>query len=318
MRKNRIPANNWAFSPDCLTTVTASARTAREDKKLNLWDVTSGQWMKEFKWHMKGDTICAFTPSGLSVVAANGSTLRLWDVATGECEREFTSYKGRITSFALSPNGNMIVAAYVDDAEIGMSLWDVSTGEGTGFFGGHHKEIFNCHVADDGRIITVSDDTTRCFWDSRKSYESTSVIAARWSDSTSCSAFSPDGSRIVTGGRDGALFVTDLRTGDCVQELKTLRNIVLCVAFSPDGQSIAAATIDGSFRLWDAATGECTRVLEDGHLYFGDEMASCAFSSDNTHIGFTHSNQPPRLWSVATGECLTAVEDFEDDDAPGY
>ena len=194
-----------------------------------------------------------------------------------------------------------------------MNLWHIATGEPTGFCNEHHAHIFNCHLADDGQIITASNDGTLRFWDASKSYVSRGCVAARWGVGTSCSAFNIDGSRIVTGSWDGTLFVTDTRNGDCLQELKTQRNAVLCVAFAPDGLSIAAATADGSLRIWDAATGECTRVLEAGQIYLNrfdncNVRPSCAFSSDSAHVVFGHSNVQPRLWNVATGECLTAVD----------
>ena len=71
-------------------------------------------------------------------------------------------------------------------------------------------------------------------------------------DIVTSAAFSPDGKRLVTAGREGTVKVWDSSTGG---ELLTLRAefAVMCVAFSPDGKSIAGGTAGKSIVLWDSA-----------------------------------------------------------------
>jgi WD40 repeat protein/serine/threonine protein kinase len=104
-------------------------------------------------------------------------------------------------------------------------------------------------------------------------------------------AFSPDGTRIVTGGRgpgegEQEVKVWDARTGTELFALKGLPNIGqgisagLFVTFSPDGTQFVTCHSDKTARVWDARTGALVRKLE-GHTT-GVECA--AFSSDGTRL----------------------------------
>ena len=66
-------------------------------------------------------------------------------------------------------------------------------------------------------------------------------------------AFSPDGSRIVTGSHDRTTRVWDATSGDELIVLRGLEGVVSSLAFSPDGSRIASASWsgDGTVRLWD-------------------------------------------------------------------
>ena len=68
-------------------------------------------------------------------------------------------------------------------------------------------------------------------------------------------AFSPDGTRIVTGDCDGTTKVWDARTGKPLVELKGHAGTVNSVAFSPDGTRVVAgggAINEAEVKVWDA------------------------------------------------------------------
>jgi WD40 repeat protein len=69
----------------------------------------------------------------------------------------------------------------------------------------------------------------------------------------SASAFSPDGSRVLTSSADKTARVWDTSTGDTVAELKGHPTGVTSAQFSPDGKRILT-TSNQMVRLWDATT----------------------------------------------------------------
>ena len=65
-------------------------------------------------------------------------------------------------------------------------------------------------------------------------------------------AYSPDGTRIVSGGDDGAVRVWDAQSGQEHTRLSGHMGWVRSVAYSPDGTRIVSGSWDGTVRLWYA------------------------------------------------------------------
>tara|TARA_B100001758_G_C17788212_1_gene293388 strand:+ start:126 stop:437 length:312 start_codon:yes stop_codon:yes gene_type:complete len=69
-------------------------------------------------------------------------------------------------------------------------------------------------------------------------------------------AFSPDGSRIASGGEDTTVRVWDAATGESVATLEGHSQEVISVAFSPDGSRIASGGGDKTVRVWSRSMRE--------------------------------------------------------------
>ena len=79
-------------------------------------------------------------------------------------------------------------------------------------------------------------------------------------------AFSPDGSRIVSGSSDTTLRLWDADSGQQIGEpLSGHTGTVLSVAFSPDGSRIVSGSDDTTLRLWDADSGQQIGEPLSGH-----------------------------------------------------
>jgi WD40 repeat protein len=76
-------------------------------------------------------------------------------------------------------------------------------------------------------------------------------------------AFSPDGTKIVSGSSetgyqtDDQAQVWDASSGDLILTYAGhgMVTTIYAVAFSPDGSQIASSGTDGQVHVWDAATG---------------------------------------------------------------
>ncbi len=70
--------------------------------------------------------------------------------------------------------------------------------------------------------------------------------------SVNSASFSPNGDRIVSGGRDSTVRVWDVESGEELLTLTGHSDSVLGVGFSPDGKRIVSGSRDGSIKIWDA------------------------------------------------------------------
>ena len=105
-------------------------------------------------------------------------------------------------------------------------------------------------------------------------------------------AFSPDGSRIVTGGAQIRVWNTD--TGEQITQFDTLLP-ALSVAFGPDGHRIVTGGLE--LRVWDDNGKPIGQPLE-GH---DGRVNSVAFSPDGRRIVSGGKDGTVRLWNADNG-----------------
>ncbi|KAG9063947.1 hypothetical protein KI688_004061 [Linnemannia hyalina] len=111
-------------------------------------------------------------------------------------------------------------------------------------------------------------------------------------------AFSPDGKRVVFGGKGGWVRLWDCASG---QEMFVMRGHtykVNSVTFSPCGKQIASSSDDETVRVWDSHTGESLFVLE-GHR---DQVKSVKYSPSGERLVSGGSDDTIRFWNLETGE----------------
>ncbi|MEM7424460.1 MAG: hypothetical protein AAF441_00060 [Pseudomonadota bacterium] len=113
-------------------------------------------------------------------------------------------------------------------------------------------------------------------------------------------AFSPDGRRLVFGGRDGRVRLNDARSGAVLWTRSGHHTAVSSLAFSPDGRRLAFGAGDGVVQVWDANRG---RPLwkRQGHR---GTVTSVAVSPDGKRVVSAGSAGRLRLWDAVRGTPL--------------
>jgi eukaryotic-like serine/threonine-protein kinase len=232
-----------AFSPDGNTLASAGGG------ELKLWDVASGERLRSMKAYRHTMQQVAFTPDGTRVISTDGGNIdtrnvpgivRVWEVATGELLHELPGHAKWISSLAVSPNGQQLATA----GEGELRFWDVQTGQPLEQVGVKCSENGAACWSPDGRFIVTKLSPHTVIWDVE-----TGEARMRFQNSYA-SAFSPDGTKLVTTHFDCTVRLWDIATGRELSVFKGHSQWVFHVAYSPDGKRLASVGRDCQCKVW--------------------------------------------------------------------
>ena len=278
------------------------------------------------------------SPDGRRVATSSiDRTVRIWDAESGETLRVLRGHDDRVDSVEWSPDSRRVVSASADGTA---RVFDVDSGETVALLKGHEAELFGASFNRDGsHVLTWSQDRTARLWsvadagvvvtcagnerpvrDARlnaaedriatstrgplvrlfdaRSGAPTAVL--RHESAVDCIAFSPDGTRIATGGTDHFAHVFDVASGAELFPPLAHRLEVWTLDWSPDGTRLATGGGDHQIYLWDARTGApVTEWL--GSVKF---IRAVRFSPDGRELASGGDEHVVRLWATNGGRLL--------------
>jgi WD40 repeat protein len=123
-------------------------------------------------------------------------------------------------------------------------------------------------------------------------------------------AFSPEGSRIVSGSRDKTIRVWDAQNGQAMLDpIKGHSNSVTSVAFSPDSSRIVSGSQDKTIQVWDAQNGQAMLDPIKGH---SNSVTSITLSPHNSQMISGSHDHTTRVWRVGKGQTVTKATFLHD------
>ena len=117
-------------------------------------------------------------------------------------------------------------------------------------------------------------------------------------------AFSPDGTRILTGSVDASMRLWDTSTGQVARIFKGHTKTVQSVAFSSDGKQIVSGSQDQLVKIWDVRTGQLQRDLDGRHT---GHVASAVFAPESNRVVSASTDGTIRVWRASDGEQLAGL-----------
>ncbi len=289
-----------AFSPDGTLAISGSY-----DNLLTLWDVATGEPIRNFEGHESFIRSVDYSPDGKTVLSgAMDDTMILWDVETGAIIRRFgpdnpdtpdviEGHSNSVRTVVYSPDGTKAVSASDDYTLI---YWDLETGDIIHQFVGHDERVRGADISPDGTLMmSASYDGTLKLWDLETGDELRTFTGH--TDKVACVAFSPDGTTALSGSADRTMRLWDVATGEEIQRFQGHGSWVKSVSFTPDGRQALSSSDDGSVRLWDVATGD------ELHRFIGhsDFVEQAVFSPDAYHVMSASGDSTLRLWDLTNG-----------------
>ena len=313
-----------AFSNDGVMIATG-CRTG----KIRLWDAANGTELMTLLGHLGSVTGVAFSPDGTRIVSGSSDgTVKIWEYGV-DCTAPVTLDRG-YSSMAFSPDGKRMVT--VADKGRSIRILDATTRKELIKMGGSDGDTPNTESLPWGAAAVFSPDSKRIIsadandihvWDVSSgrrlmtlSGHESGPLSNEQPDVWSMS-YSPDGTKIVSGGLDKTVRVWDANTG---AEIMTLRghgeypddpelSPVSSVAFSPDGELIISGGSDSTVKIWNARTGAEVMTMR-GHTSL---VLDVAFSPDGKRFASASSDSTIRICDVATGDELQVLWGHENE-----
>jgi WD40 repeat protein len=308
------PTKTLTF-PSAVTALSLSADGARvlvggDDGMLQLWDLTGGSMIMEFKGHNGTVSGVAYWTDQASkqhyaVGASADGTVRLWDADRGELRRTLTGLKPRANRIVYSQAGQFVALAAEDNTA---KLWDLKAASPSQQLVGHSGGLQSAVFSPDGRyVLTTSTDRTARLWDRQTGNPIFTFTG--YNDQLTLGAFSPEGKYVVTGtGQKDHMArlwdISDKQNIHIAHDFTDHTDQVYAVAFSRDGKYLLTGSDDYTAILWSLEPGNyhlIRKLDQPKHLSW---ITSVAFAPDGTRAFTASADKYVRLWDVTSGNLL--------------
>jgi len=269
------------------------------DQSIRLWDVESGQELKNFSKHTEWVKGIAISLDGERIVSGSlDHTAKVWDSKTGQ---ELCSFgdESIIQSVAISPNKQFIVTG----SEAGSSrLWNLETQKEVFCFGEHMTGVITLCFSPDGQLVAGGTGKSIYVWSTQTGQQvvhfetnKARVLQLR---------FMSDNKHLVSGSEDGSVRLYNIETQKEIRQFNSYNTWLQNIAISPDGKYIFAAydsynkdeKIQVTIRRWSI---ENENEFQDQHLIAHEyTIALVAFSPDCRRVITGSTDKKMFLWDL--------------------
>ncbi|MEH1164436.1 hypothetical protein V6V47_03495 [Micromonospora sp. CPCC 205539] len=285
-----------AFSPDGNTLATGEVFGA-----VSLWSVDDGRertTLTDEARHTPGLALAFSSDRRTFVSDSSDNTIKVWDLAAGRVRARLTGHTAGVIALAVAPDGKTLASSARDGT---VRLWDLATGRSRGVLPNDREGPWVVSIAfsPDGQTLAGAGGRAVRLWDVGRQ----EVRAALPVSNVASVEFSPDGTRIATGGDDNQVRLWDAGTGQIQAVLPGHTDAVRALAFSPDGRLLASGSADQTIRLWDPTITSTRAVLTRP----GVRVAAAAFSPDGSTLAVGDDDDTVSLWDLKSGRIRSTL-----------
>jgi len=268
----------------------ASAYTASHDGHVWRWQLSAWRG-DDLEGHAGPIEAFALSADGFWLATGGADrAVRVWNLDKVE-SRILAGHTGAVRGVAFSPDGNTVASTSEDGT---LWLWTASTGAGLAVVRDAQPLGPVVWSLDGKRLWTGTHDGRVLEYD----VTAGKLVAAPLRPHTATLrvlVLSPDGTRLASGGADGASFVWSIADRR-PRRLGTHADAVSDLVWSPDGKRLVTAGGDALVQVHDFAAGK-TYSLEGG----GSGVRDLAISHDGFWVAAAGIDGKVRLWPIAGG-----------------
>jgi WD40 repeat protein len=332
----QVAAHTPQFSPD------GSVFLARKNSgDFELWETKPTGKIRTISGHTSGRYLAHYSPTGHQIAVVDSARITLYE-PTGLALNTLQGHDSLIHSTNYSPDGTRLLSASEDGKVI---LWDTQSGLELQSMNPPSRTGFARFAPDGLRAITVGEDGNVAIWnqaftniDHRVDEHEDPIRALAINQSLQTIAtgdddgmvivkdtlsgellhsldveepvfslaFTPRGTRLFIGTRQGPSFVFDLVTRKHSLTIET--GPAWSASISPDGETVLIAGAS----TWDLTTGEKRHSFELDDRN-GANADGVTFSPDGLLIAGTGSlfDASSRVWHAKTGKLLYTFDRHE-------
>ncbi|MEO0687083.1 MAG: WD40 repeat domain-containing protein, partial [Cyanobacteria bacterium J06649_11] len=269
--------------------------TGSGEKIIKVWEINTGLYLQSLSGHIS--EINAITFSNTNKILATASvdrTVKVWDITTGKCLKTLQGRADFVHSTIFSNDNLKIIAcANISNEDNFIRIWQI---DDLNFSSNKTKNQTNQIP---NKILKGHDENI-------------------WSI-----AFSPDGTKIVSGSSDRTVKIWNSHSGQCLKTLSghpygfasrfksgnppnalAHSRPVLSVTFSPDGNTVASCGGHSIIKLWNVETGDCFQTIQEKASY------TIKFNSTGLILASGHTSGMIKLWDIKNGECIQTLGQF--------
>ena len=307
---------------------------------IRLWDPNDGRLVASIDQVGLGENVATFSPDGTSLLVVAGNDARLIDTATGAALHTFRGHTGPVDSVAFSPDGSRSATTSADQTT---RLWDPRGGDAIAVL--EHQRSPITFSPDSTRLVTLDTGRVCRLWDAKSGALVATLDVNGWRADRACyspdgallavegdrrislldghtgevrlasfgksvgqkmmTAFSPDGSRMVTkeGAARGTGSLRDTATGLILGEFVCVDGVMYGASFTPDGSRLVTLEDDQTARIRDGRTGATLAVLEGS----GGKPYTHAISPDGSLLATAGGGGGVRVWDIRGNALLPSV-----------
>ncbi|MCL4862909.1 MAG: AAA family ATPase [Caldilineaceae bacterium] len=266
-----MQVNCVTFSPDGRWIASAD-----DDRVVRIWERSSRQPIAVLHGHQAAVHTVRFAPQG-DVMATAGyeGAIYLWDVSAAAHPRLLTQLSGHrleINDLHFTPDGSHLISGSSDST---LRVWNVATGRCVQVLEAEQGHCTSLALHAQRSLVAAAGwaGVIRLYrLTEQNQLEPLPVIKAHATRIAQL-AFSPDGTRLASGGQSGTVRLWEVETGRQLLRLHGHTQPVEAVAFHPDGTLLASGSEDETMRLWTVAgeppVGRAEKVLRVPGPYAG-------------------------------------------------